>query len=56
MEVKFAEWSVAFIGAFGVALILYGVVSEVADGDTIREFAELNALVVAGAMGALSLA
>lgn len=55
MEAKVAEWSVACLFAIGAALILYGVVSAFADGESIREFAELNALVVAAGMGAISL-
>lgn len=55
MEVKIAEWSAYCVLAFGVALILYGVVTDFADGESIREFAELNALVIAGGMGAASL-
>ena len=55
MEAKLADGCAYCIMAVGVALVLYGVVSSFADAETIREYAELNALVVAGLMGALSL-
>lgn len=55
MEEAIARGFVGFVSACGVALVAYGILSNFLDGETIREFAEVNAVAVAAVMGAICL-